>query len=236
GGTNLGAQVSQLKITGAASLGGTLTAAVVNGFTPAVGQTFMILTASSVSGTFTNSTIAINGTEHFNVSYTATSVVLTVASGAATTTSRTAAAASRMAIATTKPAIMVARPPIMIAGVRMIGGPVKLGKPILVAGLKREIGRSHVIDGREWEWQNLRTPHAAPVVSSWNRNSVKAAPVSRMASSSMRPNPSVSNHFVERNGVRVLPRTGMIGLSGHRAAAPIRMFPTHIPMMTTAVR
>src|SRR4029077_20550108 len=34
GGTNLGA-ISQLKITGAASLGGTLTAAVVNGFTPA---------------------------------------------------------------------------------------------------------------------------------------------------------------------------------------------------------
>src|SRR5208283_5944811 len=37
----------------------------------------------SVTGTFSDSTIAINGTEHFNVSYTSTGVVLTVASGAA---------------------------------------------------------------------------------------------------------------------------------------------------------
>jgi hypothetical protein len=40
-----------------------------------------VLTASSISGAFSNSTIAINGSEHFNVSYTSTGVVLTVASG-----------------------------------------------------------------------------------------------------------------------------------------------------------
>ena len=39
------------------------------------------LTAATVTGTFSNSTIAINSTEHFNVSYTSTGAVLTVASG-----------------------------------------------------------------------------------------------------------------------------------------------------------
>jgi hypothetical protein len=80
GGTTLGTQYSQLKISGPASLGGTLTAALINKFTPTVGQTFTILTASSVTGTFTNSTIAINSTEQFDISYTSDSVVLTVVS------------------------------------------------------------------------------------------------------------------------------------------------------------
>jgi hypothetical protein len=68
-------------VTGAASLGGTLTVALASGFTPTLGSTFTVLTASGVAGTFSNSTIAINSTEHFNVSYTSTGVVLTVASG-----------------------------------------------------------------------------------------------------------------------------------------------------------
>ncbi len=81
GGTTVGTRYSQLKVTGAASLGGTLTVALASGFTPSLGSTFTVLTASSVAGTFSNSTIAINSTEHFNVSYTSTGVVLTVASG-----------------------------------------------------------------------------------------------------------------------------------------------------------
>ena len=67
---------SQLKISGAASLGGTLTAAEVNDFTPTIGQKFTILTAASVTGTFANSTVAINGSEHLVVPYTPTGVVL----------------------------------------------------------------------------------------------------------------------------------------------------------------
>ena len=83
GGTALGTQYSQLQVTSSATLAGTLTVALASGFTPTVGSTFTVLTASSISGTFSNSTIAINGSEHFNVSYTSTGVVLTVASGAA---------------------------------------------------------------------------------------------------------------------------------------------------------
>jgi hypothetical protein len=83
GGTTVDTQYSHLQVGGTATLAGTLTVALASGFTPTVGSTFNVLTASSVSGTFSNSTIAINSTEHFNVTYTSTGVVLTVASGAA---------------------------------------------------------------------------------------------------------------------------------------------------------
>jgi hypothetical protein len=83
GGTTVGTQYSQLQVGGSAALAGTLTVALASGFTPTIGSTFTVLTASSISGTFSNSTIAINSSEHFNVSYTSTGVVLTVASGVA---------------------------------------------------------------------------------------------------------------------------------------------------------
>jgi fibronectin-binding autotransporter adhesin len=83
GGATAGTQYSQLQVGGTASLAGTLTVTLASGFTPTIGSTFTVLTAGSVTGTFSNSTIAINSTEHFNVSYTSTGVLLTVASGAA---------------------------------------------------------------------------------------------------------------------------------------------------------
>jgi hypothetical protein len=83
GGTTVGTQYSQLQVDGTATLAGTLTVKLASGFTPTVGSTFTVLTAGTVTGTFSNSTIAINSSEHFNVSYTSTGVVLTVASGAA---------------------------------------------------------------------------------------------------------------------------------------------------------
>ncbi len=82
GGTILGTQYSQLK-AGHATLAGTLAAPLIPGFTPTVGQTFTVLVASPVTGTFTNTTIPINSTEHFAISYTTTTVVLTVVSGPA---------------------------------------------------------------------------------------------------------------------------------------------------------
>jgi hypothetical protein len=83
GGTTVGTQYSQLQVGGSATLAGTLTVALASGFTPTIGSTFTVLIASSISGKFSNSTIAINSSEHFNVSYTSTGVVLTVASGTA---------------------------------------------------------------------------------------------------------------------------------------------------------
>jgi hypothetical protein len=83
GGTTAGTQYSQLQVKGAATLAGTLGATLVSAFSPTVGETFTVLTASSVTGAFSNTTIAINASEHFAISYTATGVVLTVASGPA---------------------------------------------------------------------------------------------------------------------------------------------------------
>jgi hypothetical protein len=78
GGITVATQYSQLKVVGAATLGGTLTAPLIGSFVPTVGQTFTVLSAGSVTGTFTNTTVAINSSEFFAVSYTKTGVVLTV--------------------------------------------------------------------------------------------------------------------------------------------------------------
>jgi hypothetical protein len=83
-GTTAGTNYDQLKVTGAATLGGTLN--ITLGFTPTVGQTFTILTASSLGGTqFTTvNGLAINGTEHFTITYGAGGVQLKVVTGALT--------------------------------------------------------------------------------------------------------------------------------------------------------
>jgi hypothetical protein len=71
-----------LKVTQGATLGGTLNIDLGSGFTPTVGETFTIITASSVTGTFaTVNGIVINGSEYFKVTYNKGSVVLTVESG-----------------------------------------------------------------------------------------------------------------------------------------------------------
>ena len=81
GGLTSGTQYSKLTISGAASLSGTLTVNMINGFVPAVGKTFTILSAKSITGTFSTQYIVINSSEYFAVTYTATGVVLKVDSG-----------------------------------------------------------------------------------------------------------------------------------------------------------
>jgi hypothetical protein len=91
-GATAGTNYDQLKVTQGATLGGTLNISL--GFTPTVGQHFEILTASTVSDTFTTvNGLAINGSEHFTITYQAGDVILTVVSGALTASS---AASSNM--------------------------------------------------------------------------------------------------------------------------------------------
>ena len=52
GGTAAGSEYCQLAVSGAASLGGALNVVTVDGFEPAVGDSFQILTAGTVSGKF----------------------------------------------------------------------------------------------------------------------------------------------------------------------------------------
>jgi hypothetical protein len=201
GGTTVGTQYSQLKVSGTASLGGTLTAALVNAFTPTVGQTFSVLTGSSVSGTFTNTTIAINSSEHFAISYTATSVVLTVVSGPASTGGSSQPLA-QMAMAATKPAFGTLQP-IRVAGtlrhpiVTSIGKPgigkpgisrPVLSKPLLLAST----GNSKAVLGG----RNSRIWEHVPATPSWNRGNGVA--VSRIA----RPVNSAASNLARTGQVR----------------------------------
>lgn len=83
GGTTAGTQYSQLNVTGATSLNGTLNIARINKFLPQVGQQFTVLNSTTgVSGTFsTVNGTKINSKEHFAISYNSNSVVLTAETG-----------------------------------------------------------------------------------------------------------------------------------------------------------
>jgi hypothetical protein len=81
GGTAAGTY-GQVAVSNGVSLGGTLVIKRINGFVPAIGNTFNIVTGSAVSGQFTTvKGLSINSGEHFEISYTANAVKLTVVSG-----------------------------------------------------------------------------------------------------------------------------------------------------------
>jgi YVTN family beta-propeller protein len=91
GGTTAGSQYSLLSISNAATLSGALNIRLVNGFTPALGNSFTILTASQgVSGTFAtiNSPSLPQGL-NWSVAYNSTTVVLSVAQGSPATSALT---------------------------------------------------------------------------------------------------------------------------------------------------
>jgi hypothetical protein len=82
GGAKVGTNYDQLKAT-TATLGGNLNLSLINGYVPAVGSTYKIVSFTSGSGQFSNvSGLAINSTEHFAINYQASDVLLTVVSGA----------------------------------------------------------------------------------------------------------------------------------------------------------
>jgi len=89
GGLTAGTQFDQLNVSGTASLNGTLNIKLATGYTPALGNTFAILNASTVSGNFSTITgLSINGSEHFTVTtVNGDEILLTVVSGAATASS-----------------------------------------------------------------------------------------------------------------------------------------------------
>lgn len=81
GGTAAG-KFGELAVSNGVSLGGTLSIKLANGFVPAVGENFTIVTGTPVSGKFTTvKGTSINSGEHFQVNYNAASVTLSVVSG-----------------------------------------------------------------------------------------------------------------------------------------------------------
>src|SRR4029077_6284870 len=74
-------QFDTLTMSGAATLGGPLNVSLINAFSPALGNTFTILTAASVSGTFSTTNFpALSAGLGWHITYNATNVVLSVVS------------------------------------------------------------------------------------------------------------------------------------------------------------
>ena len=172
GGTTVGSQYSQMQVSGTASLAGTLKVTLASGFTPTIGSTFTVLTASTLTGTFSNSTIAINGSEHFNVSYTSTGVVLTVASGAPS-----------QSIGLSQPVLAAAptkRPAITTGVLHWTGTTPRSG--FLVASSEAMHPHSGVVVGRELSLiENLNHP-AAEMHHGWRYKPLIATPVAKLQS------------------------------------------------------
>jgi hypothetical protein len=77
GGLTPGTQYDQLKVTGAASLAGTLNVSLINGYIPNVGDSFTIMTHGSRTGNF--GTVNFNCTSRtWSITYNPTSVTITV--------------------------------------------------------------------------------------------------------------------------------------------------------------
>ena len=68
GGATPGSALSQLDVLGKAALGGTLEVSLIDGFVPTIGEEFVILTSTGLSGTFTDSVIH-DGRYTFTVEY-----------------------------------------------------------------------------------------------------------------------------------------------------------------------
>ncbi len=77
GGTSAGSQYDQVNVLGTASLGGTLDASLINGFGPAVPQTFTIVTSAAVNGDFATTNFPqIDGQTTFAEQISAGNVIL----------------------------------------------------------------------------------------------------------------------------------------------------------------
>ncbi|MDQ1389373.1 MAG: hypothetical protein QOF56_2827, partial [Acidobacteriaceae bacterium] len=170
-GTTAGTGFSQLKVTGTAALAGTINFSVATAFQSSltVGETFTALTASTVTGTFSNSTIAINSTLHFVVSYTSTGVVLTVASGPVVPGNPNSSLRPAVMAAAVRPKLGATSKSIshiQLSGLRQYVAARKATKSILVAGWRPPSGRSNAILARAPEMRGLRIWEHPPMTPS----------------------------------------------------------------------
>ena len=77
GGTTAGTQYDQINVSGTATLGGSLTGTLINGFTPAAGNVFSVVVAGTRTGTFAS----VNAGPALSAAYTATQAQLVVDDG-----------------------------------------------------------------------------------------------------------------------------------------------------------
>jgi hypothetical protein len=231
-GTTAGTGFSQLKVTGTAALAGTINFTVATAFQPSltVGETFTALTASSVTGTFSNTTIAINSSFHFVVSYTSTGVVLTVASGPASVlnlatarpTMQIATVARRDAAVTKGKTLFVASHP-----GRGISGAGKYVKPIVVASWPQPTRHSNMVLAHGSEMMSSpRSWERVPVVLTTQAGrlvAVARAPRVANVDSSHASLPTSDLRMGQSHAIHVqAPVAGWTGISSsHRAPVKI---------------
>jgi hypothetical protein len=198
-----------------------------------LGETFTVLTSSAVSGTFSNSTIAINGTFQFDVSYTAKGVVLTVASTTPTGSSQPGSqTTTAMPVATAKSALATTtarKGAVASRGLHPAIATSKISRPVVVAAWTP--GRSNAIVANGFEHNNLRSWEQVPVIS--NLRTGVAARIPNVTN-------EVAIHNLPASDLRMggashaiaVPATGSwMGTVGNRRA-PVKLMPPMLPRMS----
>ncbi len=231
-GTTAGTGFSQLKVTGTAALAGTINFTVATAFQASLtlGETFTVLTGSSVTGTFSNSTIAINSSFQFNVSYTSTGVVLTVAAVTPGSNNPAHAAGQSAAVAASaKPAMAatVARggSPVLASGLRRASGTSKLSRPVVVAGWARATGRSNVIVTGGSELDTLRSWERTTVISTASVRTNLPAQIPRAVNESATHNLPASDLRMGGSHAMGIQTQGWMG----NRRAPVKILTPMIP-------
>ena len=224
-GTKQGTSYSELKVTGAATLAGTINFTVASSFIGSltVGEQFTVLTAKSITGTFSNSTIAINSTLQFDVSYTSTGVVLTVAD---VTPSKQSSAPAQPAAAVAK----VATEPegsrdksTSLSSLRHWSGEKRASAKAIFVGLEpRHDGGSELIGLRSWE--------RIPVVSTSNE---RETPVVKAITSHDNELPRNDLRLADIQPIGKLPVTGFPAMGN---AKPRVMVNPMLPLIPRAAR
>ena len=228
-GTTAGTGYSQMKVTGTAALAGTINFTVTTAFQASltVNEQFTALTASSISGTFSNSTIAINSNFHFAVTYTTTGVILTVESGpAAAPTSSPAQAMAAVTLASAKPA---SKTGVVIGSMRPVASS-KAPKFMVVAGSPQTGQHSRTLVARGSEWTGgQRIWERVPMSSSLQAKQVAIAPLRTVETNMSRTIPASQVRTMQpHSGVQL---GGMAGLSSHRV--PVKNL---LPMISRVAR
>ena len=81
GGTTADTEHDQLAVSGNLTIGGTLNVTLKAGYTPSPDDKFIIITATSISGTFSTLNLPTLATGFWQVNYNATNVELVIILG-----------------------------------------------------------------------------------------------------------------------------------------------------------
>ena len=220
---------SALSVSGNTSLGGTLTAAIVNGLVLTasnIGDTFTILTTTgTLTGSFTNGTVT-SGTDVFTVSYTGNSVVLTLTSVTGPG-SKNQPASSQAIVATTTLASK-SKAPVLTSTARLVGTsklakPI-ISKPIMVAGL----GHSNAIAAGG---SVLRIWDHVPVVGTMAKPVAVSKIATEVNSPALHNNVAVSTGWMGGSHAIGTPSPSTLGWmeTSSNRRVPVKVMPPSLP-------